>query len=92
MDWYEALLWLATLIGAISAIVVAVRNAIKPFTTAKDEITDISKNVETMIGHDNEQYLSILRLTLMSPYIQTPKASDAGKTLTVDANGNYVLA
>lgn len=26
------------------------------------------------------------------PNIPTPKASDAGKTLTVDANGNYVLA
>ena len=60
MSWYDVLICLATLIGAISAIVVAVRTAIKPFTTSREEITDISKNVETLIKHDHDQYLSIL--------------------------------
>lgn len=60
MSWYDVLICLATLIGAISAIVVAVRKAIKPFTTSREEITDISKNVETLIKHDHDQYLSIL--------------------------------
>ena len=44
MSWYEALLWIASLIGAVSVIVVAVRKALKPFPAAKDEIIDISKN------------------------------------------------
>ena len=89
MDWYEALLWLASLIGAISAIVVAVRKAIKPFTAAKDEITDISKNVETLIEHDHEQYLSILRLTLMSQEIPISERIIAGdKYIKAGGNGD----
>ena len=78
MSWYDALIWLATLIGAISAIVVAVRKAIKPFTSAKDDITAISKKVDKLIEHDNEQYLSILRITLMSPEIPISERIIAG--------------
>ena len=89
MSWYEALLWIASLIGAVSAIVVAVRKAIKPFTAAKDEITDISKNVETLIEHDHEQYLSILRLTLMSPEIPISERIIAGnKYINEGGNGD----
>lgn len=89
MNWYDALLWLGTLIGAITAIVVAVRKSIKPFADAKKEITDISKNVETLIDHDKEQYLSILRLTLMSPEIPISERIIAGnKYIKEGGNGD----
>ena len=78
MSWYDALLWLGSLIGAITAIVVAVRKAIKPFTSAKDDIVAISKKADKLIEHDNEQYLSILRLTLMSPEIPISERIIAG--------------
>ena len=89
MSWYEAIIWLATLIGAISAIVVAVRKAIKPFTSAKDDITAISKKVDKLIEHDNEQYLSILRITLMSPEIPISERIIAGdKYIKAGGNGD----
>lgn len=89
MNWYEAIIWLATLIGAISAIVVAVRKAIKPFADAKDELTAISKKVDKLIEHDNEQYLSILRLTLMSPEIPISERIIAGdKYIKAGGNGD----
>ena len=89
MNWYEAIIWLATLIGAISAIVVAVRKAIKPFAAAKDDIAAISKKVDKLIEHDNEQYLSILRLTLMSPEIPISERIIAGdKYIKAGGNGD----
>ena len=89
MNWYDALLWLATLIGAISAIVVAVRKALKPFSTAKTEITSISKKVDKLIEHDHEQYLSILRMTLMSPEIPISERIIAGdKYIKAGGNGD----
>lgn len=89
MSWYEALLWIASLIGAISAIVIAVRKAIKPFSDAKDQISNISKNVETLIDHDKEQYLSILRLTMMSPEVPISERIIAGdKYIKAGGNGD----
>lgn len=89
MNWYEALLWIASLIGAVSAIVVAVRKAIKPFTDAKEDITAISNKVDKLIEHDNEQYLSILRLTLMSPEIPISERIIAGdKYIKSGGNGD----
>ena len=89
MNWYEALLWIASFIGAVSAIVVAVRKAIKPFTDAKEDITAISNKVDKLIEHDNEQYLSILRLTLMSPEIPISERIIAGdKYIKAGGNGD----
>ena len=89
MSWYDALLWLATLIGAISAIVVAVRKALKPFSIAKIEIASISKKVDKLIEHDHEQYLSILRMTLMSPEIPISERIIAGdKYIKAGGNGD----
>lgn len=89
MNWYEALLWIASLIGAVSAIVVAVRKAIKPFTSAKDDIKAISNKVDKLIEHDHEQYLSILRLTLMSPEIPISERIIAGdKYIKAGGNGD----
>ena len=89
MNWYDALLWLGSLIGAISAIVVAVRKALKPFSTAKSEIAAISKKVDKLIEHDHEQYLSILRMTLMSPEIPISERIIAGdKYIKAGGNGD----
>ena len=89
MSWYDAILWLATLIGAVGAIVVAVRKAIKPFTSAQKQISEISSDVKTLIQHDRDQYLSILRLTLMSPEIPISERIIAGdKYLKEGGNGD----
>lgn len=89
MSWYDALLWLGTLIGAITAIVVAVKNAVKPFKDAQKEIEETSKNVKKLMEHDKEQYLSILRLTLMSPDVPISERIIAGdKYIKAGGNGD----
>lgn len=89
MNWYDALLWLGTLIGAITAIVVAVKNAVKPFKDAQKEIEETSKNVKKLMEHDKEQYLSILRLTLMSPDVPISERIIAGdKYIKAGGNGD----
>lgn len=89
MSWYDALLWLGTLIGAITAIVVAVKKAVKPFRDAQKEIEETSKNVKKLMEHDKEQYLSILRLTLMSPDVPISERIIAGdKYIKAGGNGD----
>lgn len=89
MSWYDALLWLGTLIGAITAIVVAVKKAVKPFKDAHSEIEETSKNVKKLMEHDKEQYLSILRLTLMSPDVPISERIIAGdKYIKAGGNGD----
>ena len=89
MSWYDALLWLGSLIGAITAIVVAVKKAVKPFKDARLEIEETSKNVKKLMEHDKEQYLSILRLTLMSPDVPISERIIAGdKYIKAGGNGD----
>ena len=89
MSWYDALLWLGTLIGAITAIVVAVKKTVKPFKDARSEIEETSKNVKKLMEHDKEQYLSILRLTLMSPDVPISERIIAGdKYIKAGGNGD----
>ena len=89
MSWYDALLWLGTLIGAITAIVVAVKKAVKPFRDARSEIEETSKNVKKLMEHDKDQYLSILRLTLMSPDVPISERIIAGdKYIKAGGNGD----
>lgn len=89
MSWYDALLWLATLIGAISAIVVSVKKATKPFKDAQSEIKETANNVKKLMEHDHDQYLSIMRLTLMSQEIPISERIIAGdKYIKAGGNGD----
>lgn len=89
MSWYDALLWLATLIGAISAIVVAVKKSTKPFKDAQSEIQETANNVKKLMEHDHDQYLSIMRLTLMSQEIPISERIIAGdKYIKAGGNGD----
>lgn len=89
MSWNDAIVWLASLIGAISAIVVAVKKVLKPFLTAQEQINEISVDVKELMKHDEEQRLSILRLVLMSPEIPVSERIIAGdKYIKLGGNGD----
>ena len=87
MSWYEALLWLSALIGAVGVIVKAVKKALKPFSDTQEKINGIAANVEKLREHDKEQYLSILRLTMMSSEMPISERLIAGKKY-IDGGGN----
>lgn len=66
MQAYEALLWLAggaTAIGVIYKAICAIYIRIK---RAIAFVNGISTNVQTLVDHDRDQYLDILRLTIVS--------------------------
>ena len=79
MTWYEALLWLGAGAGAIAAIV----KIVKPFTTAVrkrlDTIDEIADDVKTLKRHDKDQYLAILRLTVMNAEMPIEERIEAGR-------------
>ena len=87
MTWYEALLWLGGGAGAIAAIV----KLVKPFVQAVKErlskIDEMSEDMKAMQAHDQEQYLAILRLTVMAPEMPVSERIIAGKTY-IDKGGN----
>lgn len=89
MSWYEALLWLSALLGAVGAIVKAVKKALKPFSDAQEKINGIAANVEKLREHDKEQYLSILRLTMMNSEMPISERLIAGERyLNEGGNGD----
>lgn len=79
MTWYEALLWLGSGAGAIAAIV----KIVKPFTSAVrarlEKIDRMADDLDKMREHDKEQYLAILRLTVMAPEMPIDERIAAGR-------------
>ena len=80
MSFYEWTAALAALIGAITAICKSIRKVAKP-------ILDIGKKVDSLVLHDKEQYLAILRLTVMEEDMPISERLIAGKKY-IDAGGN----
>lgn len=77
MDAYELLIAAG---AAISALAVIVTKVGKP-------IADILKKVNRLAEHDNEQYLAILRLTVMSQDMPISERLIAGQKY-IDSGGN----
>ena len=80
MDIWQWIIRAGAVAGAIAALVAAARKIVAPI---KDMHTKINKIAE----HDHEQYLSILRLTVMSPEMPISERLVAGKKY-IDAGGH----
>ena len=72
--------------GAISAIVALGKKVFAPLKDMSAKITDISARTETIEKHDKEQYLGILRLTIMSEGMPISERLIAWKKY-IDAGG-----
>lgn len=88
MSWYEWLLAIAggvTAISAIVAFVMKIARAVKRFAA---KINKVFRDVDTLVEHDREQYLSILRLTMMNSEMPISERLIAGeKYLNSGGNG-----
>ena len=80
MTWYEAIIAAGALAGALAAVF----KLLKPIVTAAEETITI---VRKMQEHDEDQYLSILRLTIMSPDMPISERIIAGKKY-IEKGGN----
>ena len=80
MDIWQWIIRAGAVAGAIAALVAAARKIIAP-------IKDMHAKINKIAEHDHEQYLSILRLTVMSPEMPISERLIAGKKY-IDAGGN----
>lgn len=84
VDW---IIRVGALAGAIAAIVALGKKVIAPLKDMNEKITDISARTETIEKHDKEQYLGILRLTIMSEGMPISERLIAGEKY-INASGN----
>lgn len=84
VDW---IIRVGALAGAIAAIVALGKKVIAPLKDMSAKITDISARTETIEKHDKEQYLGILRLTIMSEGMPISERLIAGEKY-INASGN----
>ena len=73
--------------GALAGITALVAKVIKTVKNAITYFTDLKQNVDTLLEHDNAQYMAILRLTVMSDNIPLSERINAGKEY-LEAGGN----
>lgn len=77
LEWFVAL---AAMVGGFTTIYTATKRFVKP-------IIDINKKIDKLIEHDKEQYLAILRLTVMAEAMPISERLIAGKQY-ICRNGN----
>ena len=81
MSWYEAILWLAALVGAVGTIVKFIRPISKKVEKI-DQIDAIRADIRAMREQseqrDRDLSLGMLRLTLMSPEMPMSERIIAG--------------
>ena len=65
--------------GAVTAVIALVVKVVKVVKNAITYFTDLKANVDTLLQHDNTQYMAILRLTVMSENLPLSERIKAGE-------------
>lgn len=82
------ILW-GAVAGAITGIVTLIVKAVKAAKRGIKYFTDLRSSVDTLLEHDNNQYMAILRLTVMSENLPLSERIKAGQEyLDKDGNGD----
>lgn len=79
--------WLTVIIGGIVAIVKYYRKMKKKLDAVLSAIEALTNKTDTLVKHDKAQYLSILRLTVMTDSIPLSERISAGREY-IDQGGN----
>lgn len=79
MTWYEFLIAAGAVVSAVTLIA---KNVGEP-------IVNLLHEIKTVVEHDQEQYIAILRLTIMSPDMPISERITAGrKYIKLGGNGD----
>ena len=73
--------------GAIAGVAALIASAVRAVKRVIRWFTDLRESVDMLVKHDRKQYLSILRLTVMSEHIPLSERIAAGKAYA-EAGGN----
>lgn len=85
----QSILTWGAIAGAVAAIIALVSKVVGAVKNAKTYFSDLKNNIDTLLEHDNTQYMAILRLTVMSDNIPLSERISAGKEyLEHDGNGD----
>ena len=85
----QSILTWGAIAGAVAAIIALVSKVVGAVKNAKTYFSDLKNNIDTLLEHDNNQYMAILRLTVMSDNIPLSERISAGKEyLEHDGNGD----
>lgn len=74
----DIILW-GGVAGAIVAIIALVSKIIGAVKSAKTYFSDLKNNINTLLQHDDEQYIAILKLTVMAENLPLSERIAAGK-------------
>lgn len=80
MTWYE---FLITAGAVVSAVTLLEKKVGKP-------IVELLHEIKTLVDHDREQYIAILRLTIMSPDMPISERIIAGRKYIKLGGNGYV--
>ena len=90
MGTYEWLIWIAGGATALIAIFKVTKKVIGWIRAAYKAVVDFNVNIKTLIRHDKEQYLAILRLTVVSTDMPLSERIAAGKIYTAEGGNGDV--
>ena len=74
----EIILW-GGVAGAVAAIIALVSKIVGAVKSAKNYFSDLKNNINSLLQHDEEQYIAILKLTVMSDNLPLSERIAAGK-------------
>lgn len=75
--------------GALSAVIALIVKIAGLVKRCKEYFSNLKENVDTLVEHDHNQYMAILRLTIMSEHIPLSERIAAGKEyLKLGGNGD----
>lgn len=89
MSWYEALGWLAGLIASAGVVYAFIKKIVAPIKKVVDKLAGVDSKIDVLVEHDRENYLSILRLSLMNESLPISERIIAGdKYIKEGGNGD----
>jgi hypothetical protein len=86
--WVDTIITIAAVLGAIGAIIGAVVKVVKFLKGVAEKIEGVTQSIDELKTHSNENYMSLLRLTIMSSEMPIGERINAGyKYLENKGNG-----
>lgn len=82
----QIIMW-GAIAGAVMGIVSLIVKAVKGVKNGIQYFAGLKTSIDTLLEHDDKQYMAILRLTVMSENLPLSERIKAGKEY-VDKNGN----
>lgn len=80
MGFYEWFITISAVLGAATTIYVSIKKMIRP-------VVEVSHKIDMLVEHDRDQYLAILRLTVMEEGMPISERLIAGKKY-IENGGN----